>query len=287
MKLLEGKKISDKILANIKKKIKSEDSRIGLAVVLVVGNKSSEIYVRLKKKAAEKIGIKFYLYKFTRAAGEKQIIAKIKKLNADKKINGIIVQLPLPKKLNTQKIINAIDPRKDADGFHPDNLETYLEGKCEICPVFSSAIARIIQTVPKTEFSKILKLGFRKELKAVIIANSKEFGSITEILLGREKINAKYILYKQWKKYLPQIKKADILISAVGKPKLIKAEMIKKGAIVIDGGITKKGKKVLGDVDFKSVKNKSAYLTPVPGGVGPVTIACLLENVYLLSKKSK
>ena len=275
MKLLKGKKISEKILKGLKIRIKKEKTKPGLAVILIGKNPASDIYVRLKEKAARRVGIKFFLYRFPERSREAEIIKKIKKLNADKKISGIIVQLPLPKKFHTQMIINAIDPKKDADGFHPGNLKSFLKNKDGVYPVLPKAIL------------KFLKGTFRKEVRVAIIANSKKFGEIMVLALKQEGIRGQHILYKNYKKSLPVFRRTDILITAVGKPKFIKGEMIKKGAIIIDGGITKSGKKVLGDVDSSSVKNKASYLTPVPGGVGPVTIACLLENVYLLSKKSR
>lgn len=279
MKLLKGKKISEKILNSLKNKIKKEKLKPALAVVLVGDNIASRIYVSLKEKAAGKIGIKFYLHKFSAKAKEMEIIKSIKKLNTDKKISGIIVQLPLPKNLNTQKIINAIDPKKDADGFSAFGRPA--EGwhqKDKIEPVLPKAIMKILEI-------KNLRLNLRFR-GAMIVANSEKFGKIMVASLKQKKISGVYILAKEIKKNRIKIKKADVVISAVGKPGLIRGDMIKKGAIVIDAGITKKGKKVLGDVDFTSVKTKASYITPVPGGVGPVTIACLLENVYLLSKKS-
>jgi len=265
MKLLEGKKIADKILKNIQKKIKSENLNPGLAVVLIGKNEASEVYVNLKKKASEKIGIKFFLYKLSEDAEENKIIEKIKVLNKDKKISGIIVQLPLPKRLNTQKIIDAINPEKDVDGFHPENKI--------LQPVFPGAILEMIKS-SRTNL---------KNKKAIIVSNSKKFGETMKSVLGKNKIQSDYILNKDIKKTVSD--RYDILISAVGKPNLIKGEMIKKGAIVIDGGITKKSKKVLGDVDLESIEKYASFLSPVPGGVGPVTIACLLKNVYLASKK--
>lgn len=271
MKLLKGKRISEKILKTLKNRIKREKLKPTLAVFLVGEDKASEIYVNLKSKAAEHVGIKFLLLKFKKTEREAKIIQKIEELNKNKKISGIIVQLPLLKKFNTQKIINTIDPAKDVDGFHPKNLKYFLSGQPEICPVFPMAIM------------KFLKPSFGK--KAVVIAHSKKFGEIMIAALKKKKVKATYILQKEANKNLVEIKRADIIISAVGQPGLIKGDMIKKGAIIIDGGITKVKKKVLGDVDFYSVKNTANYLTPVPGGVGPVTIACLLENVYLAAKK--
>jgi len=278
MRLLKGKKIAGKILKDLKKALQKQKNRPGLAVVLVGENKASKVYVGLKKKAAKAVGINFYLYKFKKLEKESVVIKKIKELNKDKKISGMIVQLPLPSGFSTQKIINVIDVQKDADGFHPENLKKFIAGGKGVEPVFPKAIISILEELPRAELSETKK--------AVIIANSKEFGNTMKAALKIKGIKADYILARDIKNKSDKIKEAGILISAVGKPRLIKGGMIKKDAIIIDGGITKIGRKVFGDVDFNSVKNKVSYITPVPGGVGPVTIACLLENVYLLSKKS-
>jgi methylenetetrahydrofolate dehydrogenase (NADP+)/methenyltetrahydrofolate cyclohydrolase len=271
MKLLKGKKIADAILKNIKAEIKKSSLQPSLAVVLVGNDQASELYVSLKQKAAKKIGIDFQLFRLSPKVKEAEIIQKIKKLNADKKISGIIVQLPLPKNLNTQKILDEINPRKDVDGFSAKKAAS-------LQPVFPQAILEMLVS--------FLKVPFRKESNAVVIANSEKFGKVMLNKLKEKKISGTYVLSNKLKENIKKIQKADIIISAVGKPGLITDKMVKKGAIIIDGGITKKDKKVLGDVDFYSVKNKASFLTPVPGGVGPVTIACLLRNTYLAAKKS-
>jgi len=275
MKLLEGKRISEKILKNLKNRIKKEKLKPALAVILIGDDKASEIYVKLKKKAAERIGVAFKLFKFKKNANENKIISTIKELNQDKKISGMIVQLPLPRKFNTQKIINATDAGKDADGFHPQNVREFIRYRANIWPVFPHAIVRLI----KSSGVKI------ENKKAVVLANSIRFGEVMKAALQNKGMRAQYILTKNLKNSVKDIKSADIVVSALGKPGLVVGAMIKNDAIIIDGGITKVDKKVLGDVDFESVKNKAAYIAPVPGGVGPVTIACLLENVYLASKK--
>jgi len=279
MKFIKGKKISEEISKNIKCRIKKEKLDIGLAVVLVGENKASKIYTRLKKKAAEKVGINFFKCEFNdkgdRNNLENRVIEKIKELNVDEKVSGMIVQLPLPEGLDMRKIINSIDPQKDADGFHPENVKLFFENKDRIWPVFPKAIIKMIESAG-------VKLG---EKKAVIIANSEKFGEIMVEVLKRKNIKAEYILVGNVKKNLHIIKQADIIVTACGIPGLVKGGMIKKGAVIIDGGIAKKGKKVWGDVDIESVKNIIGYVSPVPGGVGPVTVACLLENVLILGEK--
>jgi len=275
MKLLSGKRISEKILKNLKNRIKKERLKPALAVILVGDDKASEIYVKLKGKAAKEAGIGFKLFKFKKAEKENKIIETVKKLNRDKKISGIIIQLPLPKKFKTQRIINSLDPRKDADGFHPKNVRKFVRYTGEIWPVFPHAIVRLIK-------SSRVKI---ENKKAVVLANSIRFGEVMKAALQNKGMRAQYILTKNLKNSAKDIRSADIVVSALGKPGLVAGAMIKNDAIIIDGGITKKDKKILGDVDAESVKKVASYLTPVPGGVGPVTIACLLENVYLAAKK--
>jgi methylenetetrahydrofolate dehydrogenase (NADP+)/methenyltetrahydrofolate cyclohydrolase len=281
MKLLKGKKIAEVIFEKIKGEIKKSSLQPALAVILVGHDQASHLYVSLKKKAAEKIGIKFRLLRFSEKVKEKEIIQKIKELNSDKKISGLIVQLPLPKNLNTRRIINEIAPQKDVDGFsakggsalggHPSKNSTSLQ------PVFPQAIMEILA-------SSRVRL---KGKKAVVIANSKIFGETMVVALENKKIKADYFLLKNFKNNLKEIKKSDILITACGTPNLIKAEIVKEGVIIVDGGITKKNSRVLGDVDFKNVLKKASFISPVPGGVGPVTIACLLKNTCAAAKKSR
>lgn len=274
MKLLKGRKIANEILADVKLKIKKQKLEPRLAVILVGENKASKLYIELKAQAAKKVGIKLILYKFKSGAKEKDIIKLIKLLNKDKKINGILVQLPLLKKYHTQKIIGAINSQKDADGFsaksgHPS--KNFIKP----LPVFPAAIIKLLE-------STRINL---KNKKGIVISNSDIFGKIMIKAMEKGKIKAIYLLSKNFKKNIDKIKSSDILITAVGKPGIINGKIIKKGAVVIDGGIAKRGKKVLGDVDFNSVAGIAGYLSPVPGGVGPVTIACLLENVYQLALK--
>jgi len=201
MKLLEGKKIADKILGKLKKEIIAKKNKPALAVILVGDDKASHLYVNLKKKAAEKIGINFQLFRFSAKVKEDKIIQKIQELNADKKISGMIVQLPLPKNLNTQRIMDAIDPRKDVDGFSAKNTS-------RLQPVFPQAIMEIL-------FTSFLKVPFRKEIKAVVIANSEKFGKVMVNTLRQKKISGVYILSNQLKKNIKKIQNSDIIISAV------------------------------------------------------------------------
>lgn len=266
MELIYGKLIAEKILNRLKNDIFLVEKKPGLAVVLVGSDKASQIYVNLKEKTAREIGMDFFRFDLSEDASQEEILTLIGSLNADEKVHGMIVQLPLPGGLDTHKIISSIDPQKDADG---------LQGKSEILePVFPRAILKMIQGAG-------LKIA---EKKALVVANSDDFGAIMCKMLRSENLVANYILSENIQSKLSEIIDADIVVSAVGSPGLLRGEMFKEGAVVIDGGIDKVGEKVFGDVDFASTEGKNGFLTPVPGGVGPVTIACLLENVFLAFK---
>jgi len=272
MKLLYGKPIADKILDRLKNDIAMQEEKPGLAVILVGDNEASQMYVSLKEKTADKIGMVFFRFNFSEDVPENEIIEHIKKLNNDANVHGIIVQLPLPEGFDTKKIIANIDSKKDADGFFYQSESISGEDeKGRIWPVFPHAIFKLA----KSSDEKI------KEKKAIIIANSNEFGQTMKKVLAGKNISASYIISSSVSQNIDKIKEADMVISAVGSPGLLTGKMLKDGAIVIDGGIERVGGKVMGDVDFSSIKDKNGFIAPVPGGVGPLTIAYLLENVYL------
>ncbi len=271
MNILQGKQVSELILERLKKAISKEKLSPAIAVILVGEDSASEIYVNLKEKEAKRIGIKFHLFKFSSEVSESKVIEKIKILNADNEINGIIVQVPLPKKFNTQKIINEIDVKKDVDGFHPKSIKKFQDGTHLFWPVFPKAIFELIESSNSNLFGK----------NAVVIVNSEKFGEVMVTALKKKSIKSEYILSNTVNDNIEKIRNSDIIITAIGRPMTISEDMIKEGVIIIDGGITKVQNKVLGDVNFKSMRFKKGFISPVPGGVGPVTIACLLENVYI------
>lgn len=277
MKLLYGAPIAKKILAALKADILSEAEKPGLAVVLIGKNKASQIYVGLKEKKAKEIGMNFFLFNFTEDAPEMEILQCLEKLNRDPKINGIIVQLPLPIGFDTKKIISALEPKKDVDGFHPANAEKFLKGESEIFPVFPHAIVKLLESAGENLAGK----------QAVIIGNSQEFGNLVRVVLEQKGLSTEFLVAGEISSQLGKIKEADVVVSAVGSPGLVRGQMLKDGTIIIDGGIEKVGDQVFGDVDFGSTKDLAGFITPVPGGVGPVTIACLLENTYLAFKALK
>jgi len=277
MELLNGRAIAKKILNELKENIAKSRVIPGLVVIMVGNNKASDLYVKLKAKAAARVGIQFRLHKFSTQTKEAEIIKLIDKLNKKTDISGIIVQLPLPRRFDTQKIINSISPQKDADGFHPTNIKSFLSGRKDVFPVFPLAIITILKSI---------KFNFEGK-KSAVICNSRVFGQTVGMALRREGIISKYILKKDFSRRKDDIKNADIIITAVGEPALISRPTVKNGAIVIDGGITRKKGGTQGDADPSSISNKAAYLSPVPNGVGPVTIACLLKNVHKLALRRK
>ncbi|MBT4277621.1 bifunctional 5,10-methylenetetrahydrofolate dehydrogenase/5,10-methenyltetrahydrofolate cyclohydrolase [Candidatus Falkowbacteria bacterium] len=265
MAILRGDKLADKINKQTKAEIKKLKIKPGLAAILIGNNSASKLYVSIKKQEAKKIGVNFYEYHFSTKIKEKEIIKTINLLNKDKNIHGIIVQLPLPKKFNTNKIIQSINPKKDVDGFNRKNIV--------VSPLVSGSI----------ELLKLTKQNLKNK-SAVIISKSKIFTDSFKAELKNKQI--KTIWVKEINKNTVQkIKQSDIAIIALGKRKILKAQMIKKGAIVIDIGINKFKGKTIGDVDFEKVKNKASYITPVPKGVGPMTVAILMKNVVALTKR--
>lgn len=274
MKLLDGKSIANGILDGICSKVRKDGNHPHLAVILVGDDPASHLYVSLKEKAARSVGIDVSVYKFAAQESHDSVLQCVKMMSEDEEVDGILVQLPLPQGFDTDAIIKAITPEKDVDGFHPENVKAFIKGRVKIWPVFPRAILLLMQNSNMELSSK----------NALIIANSDEFGKMMSAMLGREKMAAEYVLAENLPSNLGKTKAADVVVSAVGSPGLLKGEMFKDGAIVIDGGIEKVDGVTVGDVDFASTEEKEGFITPVPGGVGPVTIACLLENVYLAFK---
>ena len=276
--IIDGKKCAEEILDNLKDKISKLEKKPSLAVILANDNPSSKIYVDNKEKVSMELGIKSSVYRFDKSITQGELIKLIHELNADKNINGILVQLPLFEHLNSQEIIELINPKKDVDGFHPINVGRL---NCGLEPYAICCTPKgIIKLLKKYKINLVGK-------NVVVIGRSNIVGKPTATLLTNE--NATVTLAHSKTKKLKEItKNADIIVSATGHPKLIKADMVKKGAVVIDVGITKQiNGKLAGDVDFEKVKNVASYITPVPKGVGPMTIACLMENTYELYLKQK
>ena len=275
-KIIDGKKISQKILDTLKSRIKNLKETPGLALVLVGDNPASEIYVNFKEKTCKEVGFYCERYNLDKDTSEMDILNLVDELNNKSSIHGILVQLPLPPHINQRLIINSILPHKDVDGFTPVNLGNLASGNAVLAPATARACLCLIEST-----------GIKIEGKnAVIIGRSSIVGKPAALLL-LEKNATVTICHSKTKNLSEHTKKADILICAAGKPNLVKKDMIKDGAIVIDVGINRIGAKVVGDVDFENLKDVAGYITPVPGGVGPMTIAMLLDNTLMAMDLAK
>jgi methylenetetrahydrofolate dehydrogenase (NADP+)/methenyltetrahydrofolate cyclohydrolase len=273
--IIDGKKFARKLKFKIKKEIQSikKKTRLtpGLTVILIGNHAPSEIYVRNKAISAKEVGINSKVLRFKNSISETKLISVIRKLNKDKKVHGILVQLPLPNHIHGHKIIEEIDPRKDVDGFHPMNVGNLSSGKDSLISCTPLGCYLMIKSIRKN----------LSGLNALMIGRSNLNGKPMVQLLLKEDCTVT-IGHSKTKNLKELCKKADIVVVAAGKANLVKGDWIKKGAIVVDVGINrvkkKNGYKIIGDVEFKSVVKKAKAITPVPGGVGPVTIACLLNN---------
>jgi len=285
MELLDGKKISNQIkdeIAEIVQKIKKNGEKVPHLAAVIVGNDGASLtYVGSKVKACERVGFESTLVKLPSTTSELELMRKIEELNKNEDIDGFIVQLPLPEQINEQRVLMAIDPNKDVDGFHPTN--------------FGKMALDMSTFIPATPFG-ILELLERYNVETkgkhtVVIGRSHIVGRPMSILMGRKGFpgNSTVTLTHSHTKNITQItSQADIIITALGQPNYLKAEMVKDDVVVIDVGITRvpdentpKGYRITGDVDFENVSKKASYITPVPGGVGPMTIAMLLKNTLL------
>ncbi len=273
--IIDGKKFAKKLKFKLKKEIQSikKKTRLtpGLTVILIGSHAPSEIYVRNKAISAKEVGINSKVLRFKNSISETKLISVIRKLNKDKRVHGILVQLPLPDHIHGHKIIEEIDPRKDVDGFHPINVGNLSSGKDSLISCTPLGCYLMIKSVRKN----------LSGLNALMIGRSNLNGKPMVQLLLKEDCTVT-IGHSRTKNLKELCKKADIVVAAVGKANLVKGDWVKKGAIVIDVGINrvknKNSYKIVGDVEFKSVVKKAKAITPVPGGVGPVTIACLLNN---------
>ncbi|MBE5941456.1 MAG: bifunctional methylenetetrahydrofolate dehydrogenase/methenyltetrahydrofolate cyclohydrolase FolD [Lachnospiraceae bacterium] len=270
-KLIDGKMISQQIKDELKEKVaalKETGKEIGMAVIQVGNDPASSVYVGNKKKACEYIGIRSESYELPEETTQDELLSLIEKLNADEKIHGILVQLPVPKHIDEDTIIKAISPKKDVDGFHPQSVGALSIGQ----PGFVSCTpAGVIQLLKRT--------GIEIEGKeCVVIGRSNIVGKPMSLLLLREN-GTVTITHSKTKDLKEVCKRADILVVAIGRPKMIDASYVKEGAVVIDVGIHRdENNKLCGDVDFDSVEPIASSITPVPGGVGPMTIAMLMYN---------
>lgn len=279
-KIIDGKAIS----ANVKEQVRAEveklraaGTEIGLAVVIVGNNPASKVYVNNKKKACEFCGITSYEYALPEETTQDELMELVKKLNADSKVDGILVQLPLPRQIDEKAVINGILPEKDVDAFHPENVGHIMVGDYKFLPCTPAGVMEMLAQSDINPDGK----------NCVVIGRSNIVGKPMAMLLLHK--NATVTICHSHTKNLAEIcRSADILVAAVGKAKFVTADMIKDGAVVIDVGMNRNDEgKLCGDVDYDQCEARASYITPVPGGVGPMTIAMLMKNTLTAAKSKK
>ena len=280
MILIDGKKIAAELREELRKEVvelKSKHNKIpGLTVILIGDMAPSQIYVRNKEKSANEVGLKSEVIKYSDSVEEKTVLEKIEELNNDESVSGILVQLPLPKHIDKQKVIETIIPSKDVDGFHPMNVGNLSSGYESSVPCTPLGCYLMIKKIEPNLSGK----------KAVVVGRSNLNGKPMTQLLLKENCTVT-ITHSRTKDLKAECLEADIIVAAVGIPELVKGDWVKKDAIVIDVGINKTENGLVGDVAFDEVSKVAKALTPVPGGVGPMTIACLLKNTVECFKRSQ
>ena len=280
MILIDGKKAAAELRDELKKEVSSLKDKYnkvpGLTVILIGDLTPSQIYVRNKEKSANEVGLKSEVIKYPDSVEEKTVLDKIQELNEDETVSGILVQLPLPKHIDKQKVIETIDPSKDVDGFHPMNVGNLSSGYESSVPCTPLGCYLLIKKIEPNLNGK----------KAVIVGRSNLNGKPMTQLLLKENCTVT-ITHSKTKNLKEECLEADIIVAAVGIPELIKGDWVREGTIVIDVGINKTEKGIVGDVNFDEVAKVAKALTPVPGGVGPMTIACLLKNTIDCFKRSQ
>ncbi|MDI6822268.1 MAG: bifunctional methylenetetrahydrofolate dehydrogenase/methenyltetrahydrofolate cyclohydrolase FolD [Actinomycetota bacterium] len=275
-KIINGKEVASSIYRELSEEIKilKEGGIIpGLAVILVGEDPTSLVYVRQKERACEKLGILSKKYSLSKDVSEEELLKLIDDLNNDPSIHGILVQLPLPDHIDTQKVLNAVDPKKDVDGFHPFNVGNLTIGEIRYPPCTPHGVLELL-----------MRTGVEIRGKnAVVVGRSNIVGKPMALMLLHNDATVT-ICHSKTRDLASHTRRADILVVAVGHPKLVTADMVKEGVVVIDVGINRVDDKLVGDVDYEAVKEKAAAITPVPGGVGPMTIGMLLKNTVEAAK---
>jgi len=270
--IMNGKEVAaivrNRIRADVETFVKENGKRPGLAVIIVGEDPASQVYVRNKKRGCEEVGMRSEEYALPAETSEEELLTLIQKLNVDENTNGILVQLPLPKHLDEEKVILAIDPRKDVDAFHPQNVGKIMIGNFSFLPCTPAGVMELLQQYKIDLCGK----------NCVIIGRSNIVGKPQAMLMLKE--NATVTICHSKTQNLAEItKNADVLVAAIGRAGFVTADMVKEGAVIVDVGINRMADgKLCGDVDFATVSQKASYITPVPGGVGPMTITMLLQN---------
>lgn len=277
MNIIDGKAVSKKVKEDVKaecEQLKAKGVTPGLAVIIVGDDPASQVYVHNKEVACEACGFYSVKYALPAETTQDELNALIDKLNKDDKINGILCQLPLPSHLDDKEVINRIDPLKDVDAFHPVNVGAIMIGNYNYLPCTPAGVMELIHSTGVDVSGK----------KAVVMGRSNIVGKPMAMLLLHENATVE-ITHSRTQNLADVTKEADILVAAIGKAKFVKADMVKDGAVVIDVGMNRdENGKLCGDVDFEDVKDKCSFITPVPGGVGPMTIAMLMKNTLTAAK---
>lgn len=277
MQPIYGKPIAEEVLSRARTVIAERGIRPGLAVVMVGDDPASRIYVDLKERAAQSVGVAFEEHALPVSSSTEAVQTLVRELNERPDIQGIIVQLPLPAGIDTDAVIAAIRPEKDADGFHPETVARFLSGRSSVPPVFPRAIQALIESVGLPLDGK----------RALVFANSALFARVIVATLARLGIRTDDSLSLGDEEAKARLSEFDIVVSAKGDPHFLRGSMVRPGTIVIDGGITRVGERVMSDADPASFASVEGYLTPVPGGVGPVTVALLIGRVTELALGDK
>jgi len=272
--LIDGKAVSQKVKEEVRAEIERDGLKVGLAVVIVGNDQASRVYVNNKKKACEVCGIRSFEYALPEETTEKELLDLVDTLNNDPEVNGILVQLPLPEHLDSEKVIARISPEKDVDAFHAENVGKIMIGNYAFLPCTPAGVMELIHSTGTDVSGK----------ECVVIGRSNIVGKPMAMLLLHE--NATVTICHSRTKNLAEVcRRADILVSAVGKADFVTADMVKDGAVVIDVGMNRNAEnKLCGDVKFDEVEPKASYITPVPGGVGPMTIAMLMKNTLMAKR---
>ena len=276
-KIIDGKLVSAAVKQRVAEgvaELKEKGISVGLAVILVGEDPASKIYVANKKKACEDLGIVSHEYLLPATATQEELLALVETLNNEDSINDILCQLPLPKHLDEKTVINAIDPKKDVDAFHPSNVGKIMIGDYDFVPCTPAGVMELLKYYNIEAEGKL----------CVVIGRSNIVGKPMSMLL-LHKNGTVTTCHSRTKNLKEVCKEADILVAAVGKAKFVTADMVKDGAVVVDVGMNRFDGKLCGDVDFEGVSEKASFITPVPGGVGPMTIAMLMQNTLTAAKK--
>lgn len=275
-KLLEGKPVAEKIKEELKKQVSAMPKPPVLASILVGDNAGAQAYVKSQKKTAEGLGIVYQLHSLGNETDEKSLIDFVNKLNADNSVNGIIIQMPLPAAIDYKNISRHISPEKDIEGMNPQNFGRIVFGQAQILPCTAAAVMELLKESGVDLYGKEVVVVGHSEIvgKPVTLLLLDKFATVTVCHIGTSKAG----------KLEEHVKKAEVLIVAVGRAGLIKGEWVKVGAIVIDVGINRVAERIVGDVEFEAAEKRASFITPVPGGVGPLTVTMLMRNLVEATK---